>query len=94
MEDRQRQGEKLLVCGDFNEVHQLNSNSHQLATTLNLVDLMENHLGTQSFNTHQRNQSNQRIDFALASPSICASVLHAGYMAFGQYFKNFRKQGI
>ena len=87
LETRLTKGESILLCGDFNEVHQVNSNSHQLASALNPVDLMDIHLGTQLFNTHQRNQSNQRIDFALASTDLSTSIFRAGYLPFGQYFK-------
>ena len=80
-------GDSILVCGDFNEVFQLGATSHDLAETTGLIDIMARHLRTQDFNTHQRNNSNKRIDFALASPDICKTIDSAGHLPFGLHFK-------
>ena len=48
---------------------------------------MDSHIGTTAFNTHQRNQSGVRIDYALASPALLNSIESAGYFPFGLYFK-------
>ena len=42
---------------------------------------------TQTFSTHQRNHSNERIDYALATPDISNSIDSAGYLPFGMYYK-------
>ena len=85
--DLQLQSNEILICGDFNEPFANGSNSFELATTLGLVDLLDSHIGTTHFSTHQRNQSNVRIDYALASPTLSQSIAHSGYFPFGLYYK-------
>ena len=81
------QSHDLLICGDFNETFAEGANSFSLATSLGLVDLLGATLHDTNFNTHQRNHSNRRIDYALASPSLIQSIKHAGYFPFGLYYK-------
>ena len=83
----QSQSNDILICGDFNEPFDCNSNSFELARSLGLVDILDSHLGTTTFNTHQRNQFNVRIDYALASPTLLQSIQDAGYFPFGLYYK-------
>ena len=80
-------GDSILVCGDLNEVFQIGANSHALAEATGLIDLMNRHMRTQAFSTHQRNNSNERIDYALATPDIYNSIDNAGYLPFRMYYK-------
>ena len=85
--DLQSQFNEIIICGDFIEPFANGSNSFKLATTLGLVDLLDSHIGNTQFSTHQRNQSDVRIDYALASPALLQSIAHSGYFPFGLYYK-------
>lgn len=85
--ERNDEGKSLVVCGDFNEVFEEGGNSFALAETLGLSDVLNLVLHTTTFNTHQRNQTNQRIDYSLVSPHITNVVVRVGYFPFGLHFK-------
>ena len=87
VEQKQELGHQIIICGDFNEVFHSKSNSIELASTLGLVDILHEHIGHQNFSTHQRNLSNQRIDYSLVSPAISESLQRAGYLPFGMHYK-------
>ena len=42
---------------------------------------------TQAFSTHQKNNSNERINYALATPDIHNSIDSPGYLLFRMYYK-------
>ena len=83
IKDFQSQSNDILICDDFNKPLDCTSNSFELARSLGLVDILDSLLGTTTFNTHQHNQSDVRIDCDLVSPDLLHSIQHAGYFPFG-----------
>ena len=80
-------GDKTLIMGDFNEVFHPDSILGQIAADGGIIDLTEASSGHQHFNTHARNLSDQRIDFALGSPDLLPSITKCGYQPIGKNYK-------
>ena len=80
-------GDSILIMGDFNKIFDSKAGMMDVADALGLVDLMEVKLKTQKFTTHARNESDERIDYALGSPRMLLSIRQCGYEAFGCNYK-------
>ena len=80
-------GDSILIMGDFNEVFEGQSGMMDVADALGMVDLLDVKLGTQKFGTHVRNESEERIDYALGSPRLVLAIRQCGYEPFGRNYK-------
>ena len=81
VKEYQHAGFNILMTGDFNEV--LGSDfdgMSKIANEAGLIDLMAKHNTSPPPATYSRGAT--RIDYALASPSVSAALVSAGYEAF------------
>lgn len=82
-----KRGDSILIMGDFNEVFEGKSGMMDVADALGMIDLLDVKLGTQKFGTHVRNESEERIDYALGSPRLVLAIRQCGYEPFGRNYK-------
>ena len=79
-------GDSILIMGHFNKIFDCKAGMMDVADAL-FVDLMEVKFKTQKFATHARNESDERIDYAIGSPMMLLSIRQCGYEAFGCNYK-------
>ena len=81
----QSDGDDLLLMGDFNEPLGSEADGMTfLAAELNLIDLFDSHNSSTKPATYARGST--RLDYALATDKVVASVRHAGYEPFNNRF--------
>ena len=81
--------ESVILCGDFNEVLDMNSPLIQLCTdpSLQMVDILSSlHPTTNDLPTCDRGST--RIDFALISPDLVPTIQSCGYLPFRLYINS------
>jgi endonuclease/exonuclease/phosphatase family metal-dependent hydrolase len=81
VKEYQQNGFDLLITGDFNEAlgSELDG-MNKIATETGLIDIMAKHNVSPPPATYARGV--KRLDYALASPSVSAALVSAGYEPF------------
>ncbi|KAI2505037.1 hypothetical protein MHU86_9393 [Fragilaria crotonensis] len=97
--DYQSRGYEILLIGDFNEPLGTDPDGMiKLAGDHQLMDVMAIRHSSAPPATYAR--GSKRLDYALASPSVCNAIIHAGYDAFNMeiatdhrgYFMDFNTE--